>query len=68
MTRPKTRRELLRGLGSVAAIGALAGGGALLACKGASQKCDRPTPCGSCSMRGQCDKPEAKDALNRQEK
>ncbi len=68
MTDPqgKTRREFIRGLGRTAALGAVAGGGILLAVKSASGPCDSPARCESCKLLGRCDLPEARAAVERQ--
>ncbi|MDP6544794.1 MAG: hypothetical protein QGH60_12435 [Phycisphaerae bacterium] len=60
-----TRREFIRSLARGAAVGAVAGGGILLARNSVSRGCGEPTPCKSCRLRGQCDLPEARTALNR---
>ena len=65
MTRPlETRREFIRSLGRTAALGAVAGGGILLARKSASRGCDETNPCRSCKLLGRCDLPEAQAQRN----
>ena len=61
-----TRREFIRDLGRIAAVGAVAGGGILLARKSASRGCDESTPCRSCKLLGRCGLPAAQTALKQQ--
>jgi len=65
--KPETRREFIRALGRTAALGAVVGGGIVLAGKSASNRCHKPTGCRACSLLGRCDLPEARQAMKRKD-